>query len=68
MPKNILEEFYYIKKQSIPGKSFGIFRSGNAKPWFLKDIKKSNYINIKNYSFESKNDRLGTYPGFIFLK
>ena len=66
--KNILEEFYYIKKQSIPGKSSGIFRSGNARPWFLKDIEKLNYINIKDYSFESKNDRLGTYPGFYFFE
>ena len=41
----------------------GIFRSGNKLPWYINIFKK-NSINIKDISYESENDRLGTYPGF----
>ena len=66
--KELYEEFKYIKKQSVANRSLGIFRSGHPKPWIVDKLKKLNYINIKDYSFESKNDRLGTYPGFYLFK
>ena len=44
----------------------GIFRSGNKKPWYLQIFKKM--FEVKDLSFESVNDRLGTYPGFYKFK
>ena len=40
----------------------GIFRSGNKFPWYLNILKEN--FKIKDLTFESVNDRLGTYPGF----
>ena len=44
----------------------GIFRSGNKKPWYLQIFKKM--FEVKDLTFESINDRLGTYPGFYKFK
>ena len=59
----LFEEFHYIRKRSLPG-SEGIFRSGSARPWIVDALQTRGYVRLHDLSFESKNDRLGTYPGF----
>lgn len=58
--KEILRETKLIKKNNK--KIQGIFRSGNKLPWYLNILK--NDFKLEDLTFESDNDRLGTYPGF----
>ena len=58
--KEVLREAKLIKKNNR--KVQGIFRSGNKFPWYLNILKEN--FKIKDLTFESVNDRLGTYPGF----